>query len=276
MAMTTVTARVASTHPVEKYDGIRFGREAMEQLADAFNAGTVPMNFDHSALMPLEATNLTARVVDLDDGESAVDMTFDIDEEVWRSIEDRFSAAGVPGGFSFTAGALQISPPHGMKPVLVISADAAAFTDSERAKAGEVLSSLGPTQVNRLYQLSAVDLARVIIEIWPSLAIGVASSGLYDALKGLVSGRGEPTTIEIHRHRPDGSETKAIIRTEEPEVVRIALENLADEQLARSIHFDADRQVWSSVEERQPLEQLPKVIGGASGDETARKNSGDS
>src|SRR6476646_9409125 len=258
MAMTTVTARIASTHPVDKYDGICFGREALEQMADAFNDGTVPMNFDHSALLPLQATQVTARVVDLDDGESAVDMTFDIDEEVWRSIEDRFSAAGVPGGFSFTAGVLQIPPAGGMQAVLVISADAAAFSDAERAEVGEVLSSLGPTQVNRLYQLSVVDLARVIIEIWPSLAIGVASSGLYDALRRLISGRREPTTIEIHRYRPDGSQTKAIIRTEDQDVVRIALENLTEEQEAPAIHFDADRQIWRPVEEGQPVEQLPK------------------
>jgi hypothetical protein len=80
---------------------------------------------------------------------------------------------------------LQTAPAHGLQPVLVISADAAAFSDSERAEAGEVLSSLGPTQVNRLYQLSVVDLARVIIEIWPSLAIGVAGSGLATPSSGL-------------------------------------------------------------------------------------------
>lgn len=266
MAITTVTARIASTHPVDKYDGIRFGREVMEQMADALNAGTIPMNFDHSALLPLEATNIVASVVDLDDGESAVDMTFDIDDEVWRSIEDRFSAAGVPGGFSFTTGVLQIAPAHGGQAVLVISADAAAFSDSERADAGEVLSSLGPTQVNRLYQLSVVDLARVIIEIWPSLAIGVASSGLYDALRRLISGRREPTTIEIHRYRPDGSQAKAIIRTEDQEIVRIALENLAEEQETHAIHFDAERQIWCPVEEGQPVGQLPEANGGIDGE----------
>jgi hypothetical protein len=61
------------------------------------------------------------------------------------------------------------------------------------------------------------------------------------------------------------------MRTEDPEVVRIALENLVEEQEAPLIHFDADRQVWSSVEEGRPVEQLPKPIGGADGDETAWK-----
>jgi len=132
MALVTVTARVASTHPVAKYGGVRLSEGVLRQMEAAFNSGTVPMNFDHSSLAPLQVQNLVAEVVDLDDGELALDATFEIEEDAWSSVESEFVKAGVPGGWSFTAGEPQIRPPRGRKPLVVLSADAAVFSDSDR------------------------------------------------------------------------------------------------------------------------------------------------
>lgn len=253
MAFVIVTARVASTHPVAKYGGVRLSEGALRQMAAAFNSGAVPMNFDHSSLAPLQTQNLVAKIVELDDGEQALDATFEIEEEAWRTVEGEFDRAGVPGGWSFTAAEPQIRPSEDQKPLVVISADAAAFTDADRTVVWEAISETVPVQVNRLFQFSAVtEVVRVIVEIWPEVAVALgvnlSSSVIYDGLKRLFSKGRKQTTIEIRRNYADGTETNAIVTTDDPEVARLALERLEDEQEAITLVFDLDDQSWRSAE----------------------------
>lgn len=253
MTLMTVTARVASTHPVAKYGGVRLSRDALRQMETAFNSGLVPMTFDHSSLAPLPARNLTAQVVDLDDGEQALDATFEIEEEVWKAVEGKFDRADVPGGWSFTAGEPQVLPSTNEKPLVVISADAAAFTDADRKAAWEAISESAPAQVNRLFQFSAAaEVARVIVEIWPevgvALGVNLSSSVIYDGLKRLFSKGRKKATVEIRRNYADGTETNAIVTTDDPEMIRLALERLDDRQQAVTIVFDLDEQTWRSSE----------------------------
>jgi hypothetical protein len=248
MTDVSVTARVASTHPVKKYNGVRLSVEALRGMAAALNTGAVPAVFDHSPLEAFEVRNVEAHIVRLDDGEHVLEATFDVDEAVWRSVEDRFATANVPGGFSFTAGEVQEATARGEVPVVALSLDAGAFSDTDRVEAWKALSRSMPTQVSRLYQFSAPDVARIIIEIWPAVALGVginlASAVLYDALKGLIRRRGAPTVIEFRRHRADGTVTNAIVATEDPEVVRVALETLDEQQDDPILQFDAERGLW--------------------------------
>jgi hypothetical protein len=69
MGMITVTARVASTHPVEKYNGVRLSEGALRQMGRALSEGDVPLTFDHSSLMQLRGSNVAAEVESLEDGE---------------------------------------------------------------------------------------------------------------------------------------------------------------------------------------------------------------
>lgn len=253
MALVTVTARVASTHPVAKYGGVRLSKGVLREMEAALNSGAVPMTFDHSSLALLQTQNLVAEVVELDDGEQALNATFEIEEEAWRSVQDEFDKVGVSGGWSFTAGEPQIRPSKGQRALLVISADAGAFTDADRKAAWEAIPEPVPAQVNRLFQFSAAtEAARVIVEIWPEIAVAfgvnLSSSVIYDGLKRLLSNGREKTTIEIRRNYADGAETNAIVTTDDPEVVRLALERLEDRQETITIVFDLDEQSWKSSE----------------------------
>jgi hypothetical protein len=253
MALVTVTARIATTHPVVKYGGMRLSRGVLREMEGALNSGTVPMTFNHSSLAVLQTQNLVAEVVELDDGEQALDATFEIEEEAWRSVEGEFDRVGAVGGWSFTAGEPQIRPTEGRSPLIVISADAAAFSDADRKAAWEAIPEAVPAQVNRLFQFSAAtEVARVIVEIWPEVAIALgvnlSSSVIYDSLKRLFSKGREQTTIEIRRNYADGTETNAIVTTDDPEVVGLALERLNDRQQTITIVFDLDEQNWQSSE----------------------------
>jgi hypothetical protein len=97
MADVTVKARIAGTGPMEKYGGVRLDVRVLHQMATALNAGHVPMNFGHSALEPIPVRNVGAHIVELDDGEHALDATFDVDEVEWSRVQKRFDEAGVHG-----------------------------------------------------------------------------------------------------------------------------------------------------------------------------------
>jgi hypothetical protein len=229
MADVTVSARIASTRPLEKYGGISLDVRVLHQMATELNAGSVPMNFGHSSLDPVTVRNVSATVLELDD-EHALDATFDVDAREWEQIEQRFAAAGVPGGFSFSAGEIQIPASRGQRPEVGLAADAAAFTDEERAEAWRRLEGTGSAQVSRLYQFDSSEIIRVIIDIWAitgPFVVNIASSGIYDALRYLVGRHQGLTVVEILDHRADGGTSTSVIRTNDPEMLRIALETMA-------------------------------------------------
>src|SRR5262245_16975594 len=116
MGFVEVEARIASTHPVMKYGGIRLSEEALRELGTALNEGRTPMNFGHSPLEAIEVRDLVAKIVELEDGEHALEATFEVEEEAWKAVEGKFAAAGAPGGFSFTASEPQIPSAGGDRP----------------------------------------------------------------------------------------------------------------------------------------------------------------
>jgi hypothetical protein len=246
MAQLTVKARIASTHPVEKYGGVRLDVRVLHQMATALNAGHLPMTFDHSALHPISVSNVQAQVVELEGDEYAVDATFDVDEDDWRVVQQRFDKAGVRGGFSFTGGEKQLEPSR--RPALVsLAADAAAFSDEERAEAWQLLEATGPAEVSRLYQFSAPELLRVVLDVWAiagPFVVNIASSGIYDALKSLITRHRAPTVVEIREHRPDGSYSTAVITTSDPTVLRMALETLSAAPAQDVKRFDPESSQW--------------------------------
>jgi hypothetical protein len=247
MPLVTVTARIASTHPVEKYPGWALSVDALEHLAERLRAGALPMMFEHDVTQPIEAKVVDAKVVPVEDRHFAVEATFEVDREAWTSLQSRFHAAGVPGGWSFTAGALQTRPSSGQQPVVTISADAAAWTDRDRDEARELFDAVVPTQSARLFQYSALaELATMILQVAPGFGLGVLGNATWDAIKLMLTrrrGKGE-TRIEIHRTAPDGTKTTAVITTNDPEIARTAVEALPEPQTSPTLRYDVPERLW--------------------------------
>ena len=244
MGVITVRARIASTLPVARYPGWRISREALVQMATELVAGTVPMVFEHDVTDRLNADIVAAEVVDIGDDEAALEAEFEIDADAWQRLQDRFQAAGVRGGFSFSAASTQAVPADGLAPAVTIAADAAAWSDAERLEAARSLAAVAPTQIDRLFQYSAIELAAVFL-ILKDVGLGVLGNAAFEALKSLMSRRPEVVTrIEIHRPRADGTVAKAVVVTSDPEVVRVAIEALAPAPLGDIAWYDTEKRLW--------------------------------
>lgn len=202
------------------------------------------MLFDHDPRQPVVATILDANVVALDSTDWALKAEFEVEADAWQPIQDRFDAEGVPGGFSFSATVPQATPPSGQTPLVVLAADAAAWTDLDREKAGAILNEVAPTSVARLFQYSGVELATIYF-ILGNVGLSVLGSAAYDAIKYLIAKRDGSTRIEIHRQDPDGTTAKAIVITDNPDIAQEALETLKDNGPSKSgQHFDAKKHLW--------------------------------
>jgi len=239
----TVKARIASTHPVEKYPGWQLSAESLREAAERLTAGDVPMLFDHDARHTIATQCLEAQVIPLDDGHWALEATFDVDANAWSKVEAKLTDAGVPGGFSFSATAPQVKPTSGNKALVTLAADAAAWTDRDRAEAGALLDAVVPTRTDRLFQYSGVELATIFL-ILHEVGLGVLGNAVYDALKHLLLRRRADSRIELHRSTPDGAVVKAIVTTNDPEIARAALETLETDQRTPVAHFDAQKRLW--------------------------------
>jgi hypothetical protein len=244
MPKLVVKGRIASTHPVDKYPGGRLAAEALEGLAERLRTGDVPMLFDHDARQTIVADWTDAEVVPLDDGESALEVTFEIDAEVWAQVQDKFDDVGVVGGFSFTSTVSQVAPRSGRPAAVVLAADAAAWSDHDRAEAGALLDVVIPTQTDRLFQYSGVELATIFLVLAQEVSLGVLGNAAYDALRHLIGRRTEQTRIEIHRRDASGDVLKAVITTSDPDVAREALDTLRPAQPAPTLHFDSTTRRW--------------------------------
>lgn len=102
-------------------------------------------------------------------------------------------------------------------------------------------------RVGRLYQFNSIPSCRIVVEYVQQsggleaaardLAIGVAGSAIYDALKRLLVRRSTPQSetktppmVEIHTtHSPGGiSQQRLLVRTDDPEILKHAMDRLAD------------------------------------------------
>ena len=89
-------AIVATTHRVEKYGGIRIAENALQQIVDALNAGTLPMIGHHDWTKPIRTGDLEASIVELVDGVNRPGKSGDsIRWEGWSHVREY--AEEVPG-----------------------------------------------------------------------------------------------------------------------------------------------------------------------------------
>jgi len=229
-------AIVATSHRVEKYGGVKLAESALQQIADALNAGTLPMIGHHDWTKPVRTRDLEASIVALADGEKAVRLVGLVRQDDW-------DAMGQIGGMSFTTfEVIGIAEgPHAAETEPIkLAADAGWFSDDDIAGACSVISQLAPTEGARLLQFSAIDMARISLELGLTYVTawgpGIAQNAIWDGLKHLMLRRLKrttdgattpPTRIELVTPLPAGAVT-AVIDTSDPDVAQRALAVYSD------------------------------------------------
>lgn len=255
-----VKSRVATTHRVAKYGGFRLSEEALQELAEHHRTHPILLCINHDPMRDLHARVLGVEVVDLEDGEKAVDVEFEVDTDGWQEFEAECNAAGVKvGAMSYsTSEALGVVQSTRGNAHLSIAADAGDFSDEAIWEAAERLAQLGDVEAHRLYQFGAESICRVIIEFASSGLAGVAwsmfSSALYDAAKNIYGRRKQPTESELQiefrvKREPDGTHEQILqIRTTHPEMMNEALEKMVDcfSAAAPRMYWDDESTGWTS------------------------------
>lgn len=221
-------AIVATSHRVEKYGGVLFADEALQQIVDALNSGKLPMTGHHDSTKPVRTKDLEARLAVLDDGERAVRVTGLVDEYDWNSL-------GPVRGMSFTTMETigRATGPHPELEPLALSADPSWFDDEAIATASSIMSQVAPVEGNRLLQFTAIETVRIIIDVGYNtlmlLGPNLASSAIWDGLKYLLlhkktrKGLDSPASkIEISTDL-DAGKIVGVIDTDNPDILEQAL-----------------------------------------------------
>jgi len=245
-----ITTRLASNHPIPAYGGVQHSDELLERLVEATRTGAIPLVVNHDHARPMHARCLRAAIVELPDGHKAVEADYEVDGDAWDAFQGELHAQGAKGGMSFTHAEYfsELTPRDPTRSEhFRLAADAHHFTDDSIEAAGAALTKVGTVTVGRLYQFNAAPTCRVVVEYVQQsggldaaakdLMIGIAGSGIYDALKRLLRRRSttpavtEPAPrIEIHTTtESDGvSRQRLLLRTDSEDVLEHALNRFAD------------------------------------------------
>jgi hypothetical protein len=207
----------------------------------------------------------------------------EVDARPWDDWIAQLDALGVPGGMSFTT-TEPIGEVRSHDPAAVgrfaLFADAGYFSDQDISAAASELASAGTVRTGRMYQFSAVQTCRIVVQyvhdsggldaakIGLEVGIALVSTAIYDCIKHLLRRRPslpnnasppaakpgdpaqvEPAQIEIHiTTEPDGVTTQTLqIRTNDEAVVSRALDHIID-AATRPEHpvvaWDDERGMW--------------------------------
>jgi hypothetical protein len=249
-------AIVATSHRVEKYGGVAVPDELLMQFAEEINAGRIPMIGHHDWTKPIRTKDIEATLVTLDDGERGVRLTGLVDRADWAAV-------GQIGGMSFSATEPigRADGPNPEAPALKLSADAGWFDDQTIGEACSIMSVLAPVDGARLLQFTAVDDARLVLEMGYNLVVtlgpGLATNALWDGIKYLLLHRKNrtgdaaisPTRIELQTDLASG-EVIGIIDTSDPAVASEALATYAAAvtKAAEVASYGRQVVVWSEGE----------------------------
>jgi hypothetical protein len=196
---------------------------------------------DHKVLDSIDAKIHGVRIEQMSDGEHALFVDFEADEDAWKAVEARWDAAGVPGGFSVAVTQHQekLDGPV-VSPVRLIS-DVGTYTDRDRAAAAEILSETAPVEVLRLYQFSDLEFAKLVIEFGREVGAALLSGGVM-----YLVGRHQGTShVEFRSEESDGSVTTAVLDTADPEIVRAAAQKLDQtDQVETPLVFNPKTHRW--------------------------------
>lgn len=265
-----VRARVATTHALPAYGGIRLAENAIRQMAEQLAAGAIPMRYQHDLARPVFASNVIAGIEELEDGELAAWIEFDVDEDQWALVQQEWANAGAPGGFSFSTAesfATRGEPPYDVQ----IAADASYFDDAFLvAAAADSLPTDVTVELARLYQFSWIPDPKIMIDLTQSILVSIPgnllSSYLYDLgskFKSRLTPDPRPPIFEIRVRRTRRSRTTTVkISTTSDDGLRRAMEAVpailrAEGQTA---HWDDEGQRWEPIATRPDDDEPPAVV----------------
>lgn len=254
-----VHARVATTHALPAYGGIRLSEQAIHQMAEALADGQTRMTFQHDMARPVNPTNVEAGVETMEDGELAAWVEFDVDQEKWEVYEREKQAAGAPGGFSYAT--TQIFATRGDSPYdITISADAAHFDwQSLTQAAHESLPEDMSVELRELFQFSWAPDPKVMIEIGmalltntPTDLIEIYLIQLTEWLRGHLARSNESAvpTFELRVHRTPGTKTTEMkITSADGDSLAKAMQAVPEILRAEgeSVTWDADANEWRKI-----------------------------
>jgi hypothetical protein len=182
-----VRARIATTHPIAAYGGIRLGDSILHDMAKAIRTGAIPMHIGHDIRRPLMVSNVDAGVEQLKDGYLAAWAEFDVDADAWAEYEAERDAVGAPGGMSFSATETIPGSVPTIEAMTAVAADASHFDDTTILRAARELEPIGTAPAGRLYQFAFTPEAKVILDLVASVlaarAPRIITTALYDASK---------------------------------------------------------------------------------------------
>jgi hypothetical protein len=236
-------------------------------MADALNAGEIPMLAQHDPRRRLRTRQLSAAVVVLPDGEQAVRLICLVHPDDVGLMEGM-------RGMSFATSEL-IGSVEGPNPgwgTLELRADAAVFSDEVIARACEQMCTHGHTQGFRLLQFAGPDEARIILDVAYNIVVtlgpGLATSAIYDGLRYLFRNRAKSAreaSVQLELATSvRGGDVKAVIQTSDPEVAKAALAAFSDAVQAVAsmppaerpvLDWDAPKRTWRPELERGPEQQ---------------------
>jgi hypothetical protein len=166
----------------------------------SLKAGTVQSRLFHDSRRPLHVENVEASIEQRPDGEYALWVEFDADEDRWAEYEAERDAQGGPGGLSFTLTETFDDLQGRGEPTavsVVVAADAGHFSDQQIRAAADALADVGPVKASRLYQFAAgptaLALIQFLVQEGAQIPPGVFAAWLYDALRRLRPEGGTPT-----------------------------------------------------------------------------------
>lgn len=246
-------ATILTTHRVEKYGGIRFGREALESAAEEINSGSSGLSLivDHDASRRMRERNQRASVVELEDGEYALQLTAEVVESEWREAE---GMQGMSVAHHEPLGS--VDGPFPSNDHIELSAEASVWTSDQIARACEYMSVVAPVDGFELMQFARHSNRRVIVRMPRGLVVQTTAGLLVVAISnglGVLVASGDhhasTTRIELVMETAHGRLT-AILDTSESEVVSQAITEFAksfggsEEPHPGLLVWDADLGRW--------------------------------
>jgi hypothetical protein len=256
--MRRIRATLATTDRIPAYGGFRLSVEELETILGELKAGAVETRLSHDSRRPLHVENVEASIEQRPDGEYALWVEFDADEDGWAEYEAERDAQGGPGGLSFTLmGTFENLPGRG-EPTsvsVVVAADAAHFSDQEIRAAAEALADAGPVKASRLYQFAVAPAALALIQFLAQegaqIPPGVFAAWLYDALRRLRPGGGTPA-VDLQLIE-DGTGRRVlghIPAQTDPEVAKRAIEAWESVSNGEGTYEWTPDEGWRSVRRR--------------------------
>lgn len=257
MASRRLRARVATTHALPAYGGIRLAESAIRQLADQLATGDVPMTYQHDPVRPVTCMNVTAGLEKMEDGEVAAWIEFDMDEDEWELYDQERQKTGAPGGWSFSTVnnfARRGQPPYDIE----IAADASHFDENFLlSAAAESLPDELTVVLAHLYQFSWAPDPKILIDLAQatlmSIPANLLSSYLYDfarKFKPKLSNDSRTPTFEIRVRRKRRSKTTIIkITATDDHGLRQAMEGVPEllRTEGETAYWDDTNHRWKQI-----------------------------